>query len=70
MARYKKEREVAERDLQGRHEAEMAKLHDLMIELKAQMGAISVRQEPISESCEITQADNLNCRRRLSRKAQ
>jgi len=29
-----------------------------------------VRREPISESCEITQADNLNRRRRLSRKAQ
>jgi len=30
----------------------------------------TVRREPISKSCEITQADNLNCRRRLSRKAQ
>jgi len=30
----------------------------------------SVRREPISECCEITQADNLNRRRRLSRKAQ
>jgi len=30
----------------------------------------SVRREPISKSCEITQADNLNRRRRLSRKAQ
>ena len=29
-----------------------------------------VRREPISMSCEITQADNLNRRRRLSRKAQ
>ena len=29
-----------------------------------------VRREPISKSCEITQAYNLNCRRRLSRKAQ
>ena len=29
-----------------------------------------VRQEPISKSCEITRADNLNRRRRLSRKAQ
>jgi len=29
-----------------------------------------VRREPISKSCEITQADNLNRRRRLSRKAQ
>ena len=28
------------------------------------------RREPISKSCEITQADNLNRRRRLSRKAQ
>jgi len=31
---------------------------------------VSVRWEPISESCEITQANNLNRRRRLSRKAQ
>jgi len=29
-----------------------------------------VRREPISKSCKITQADNLNRRRRLSRKAQ
>ena len=28
----------------------------------------TVRREPISKSCEITQADNLNRRRRLSRK--
>ena len=33
-------------------------------------GVGSVRREPISKSCEITQADNLNRRRRLSRKAQ
>jgi len=32
--------------------------------------SLPVRREPISKSCEITQADNLNCRRRLSRKAQ
>jgi hypothetical protein len=32
--------------------------------------ADGVRREPISKSCEITQADNLNRRRRLSRKAQ
>ena len=31
---------------------------------------VVVRREPISKSCEITQADNLNRRRRLSRKAQ
>jgi len=31
---------------------------------------VCVRREPISKSCEITQADNLNRRRRLSRKAQ
>jgi len=31
---------------------------------------LSVRREPISKSCEITHADNLNHRRRLSRKAQ
>jgi len=31
---------------------------------------VDVRLEPISKSCEITQADNLNRRRRLSRKAQ
>ena len=31
---------------------------------------MTVRWEPISKSCEITQADNLNRRRRLSRKAQ
>ena len=30
----------------------------------------SVRREPISKSCEITQADNVYRRRRLSRKAQ
>jgi len=29
-----------------------------------------VRREPISKSCVITRADNLNCRRRLSRKVQ
>ena len=33
-------------------------------------GSKSVRREHISKSCEITQADNLNRRRRLSRKAQ
>jgi len=33
-------------------------------------GGVGVRREPISKSCEITQADNLNRRRRLSRKAQ
>jgi len=32
--------------------------------------SLAVRREPISKSCEITQADNLNRRRRLSRKAQ
>ena len=37
-----------------------------MLQLKIQ----AVRREPISKSCEIIQADNLNCRRRLSRKAQ
>jgi len=31
---------------------------------------VCVRREPISKSCEITQADNLNRRRRLSRKSQ
>jgi len=31
---------------------------------------LTVRREPISKSCGITQADNLNRRRRLSRKAQ
>jgi len=30
----------------------------------------TVRREPISKSCKVTQADNLNRRRRLSRKAQ
>jgi len=30
----------------------------------------TIRWEPISKSCKITQADNLNRRRRLSRKAQ
>jgi len=30
----------------------------------------TVRREPITKSCEITQANNLNRRRRLSRKAQ
>jgi len=32
--------------------------------------SLPVRREPISKSCEITQADNLNRRWRLSRKAQ
>ena len=31
---------------------------------------VPVRREPISKSCEITKADNLNRRRGLSRKAQ
>jgi len=45
MARYKKEREAAERDQQGQHEeAEMARLHDIMIEVKAQVGAISAQR--------------------------
>jgi len=35
-----------------------------------QGGQMGVRPEPISKSCEITQADNLNRRQRLSRKAQ
>ena len=30
----------------------------------------TVRREPIAKSGKITQADNVNCRRRLSRKAQ
>jgi len=42
-----------------------------MVDHTRSKGAVAgVRREPISKSCEITQADNLNRRRRLSRKAQ
>jgi len=44
MAQYKKEHEAAKRDRQSRHEAEMARLHDIMIELKAQVGVISAQR--------------------------
>jgi len=40
MNLYKEEHKEASRDPQGRHEAEMARLHDRMLELKAQVGAI------------------------------
>jgi len=32
------------RDQQGWHEAEMVKLHDILIDLKAQVGAISAQR--------------------------
>jgi len=44
MNRYKEEHKEASRDQQGRHEAEMARLHDKMLELKAQVGAISAQR--------------------------
>jgi len=42
--RHKEEHKEAARDQQGRHEAEMAKLHDILIDLKAQVGAISAQR--------------------------
>jgi len=42
--RHKEEYKQAARNQQGRHEAEMAKLHDIMIDLKAQVGAISAQR--------------------------
>jgi len=46
LNRYKEEDKEAWRDQQGRHEAEMAKLHDIMIDLKAQVGATSAKRLP------------------------
>jgi len=42
--RHKEEHKEAARDEQGHHEAEMAKLHDILIDLKAQVGAISAQR--------------------------
>ena len=42
--RHTEEHKEAARDQQGRHEAEMAKLHDILIDLKAQVGAISAQR--------------------------
>jgi len=42
--RHKEEHKEAARNQQGRHEAEMAKLHDILIDLKAQVGAISAQR--------------------------
>jgi len=44
LNRHKEEHKEALRDQQGRHEAEMAKLHDILIDLKAQVGAISAQR--------------------------
>jgi len=41
MKCFKEEHKEASREQQGWHEAEMARLHDTMIELKAQVGAMS-----------------------------
>jgi len=42
--RHKEEYKEAARNQQGRHEAEMAKLHDILIDLKSQVGAISAQR--------------------------
>jgi len=42
--RHKEEHKEAARDQQGRYEAEMAKLHDILIDLKAQVGVISAQR--------------------------
>jgi len=42
--RHKEEHRKAARNQQGRHEAEIAKLHDILIDLKAQVGAISAQR--------------------------
>ena len=44
LNRHKDEHKEASRDQQGRHEAEMAKLHDILIDLKTQVGAISAQR--------------------------
>ena len=41
LNRHKEELKKASRDQQGRYKVEMAKLHDILIDLKAQVGAIS-----------------------------
>jgi len=41
LNRHKEEHKESSRDQPGRHEAEMARLHEILIELKAQVGAIS-----------------------------
>ena len=46
--RHKEEPKEAARDEQGRHEAEMANLHDILIDLKAQVGAISAQRSAAS----------------------
>jgi len=42
--RHKEEHKEAARDQQGRYEVEMAKLHDILNDLKAQVGAISAQR--------------------------
>jgi len=42
--RHKEEHKEAARDQQGHYEAEMAKLHDILNDLKAQVGAISAQR--------------------------
>jgi len=42
--RHKEEHKEAARDQQGRYETEMAKLHDILNELKAQVGTISAQR--------------------------
>jgi len=54
----------------GRECNKAEKSGDIVIRSPEGQGGVNVRREPISKSCEITQADNLNRRRRLSRKAQ
>jgi len=44
LNRHKEEHKEATRDQHGRYEAEMAKLHDILINLKAQVGAISAQR--------------------------
>jgi len=44
LNQHKEEHKEAAKDHEGRHEAEMAKLHDILIDLKAQVGAISAQR--------------------------
>jgi len=44
LNRHKEEHKEASKDEQGCHEAEIAKLHDILIDLKAHVGAISAQR--------------------------
>ena len=52
LNRHNEEHKEAVSDQQGRHKAAIAKLHDILIDLKAQVGAISAQRSVAP--CEVT----------------